>query len=233
MLVITGLTETEMSASTAHRIAAEFTGTALLLAIVVGSGIMGETLAGGNAAIALLGNSIATGAGLYVLITVLGPISGAHFNPAVSLTFWRTGELTLGLFAAYTVAQVCGGIIGVWITHAMFDLPLIQFSTKVRSGIPQWISECLATGVLLATIHLGLRNAAERVPLLVALIVTAGYWFTASTFFANPAVTIARSFSNTFAGIQPADVAGFIAAQLAACVVACLWLRRAADARPR
>ena len=208
-----------------QQIAAEFFGTALLLAIVVGSGIMGETLAGGNAAVALLGNSIATGAGLYVLITVLGPISGAHFNPAVSLTFWRTGELSAALLAAYAVAQVCGGVIGVWITHLMFDLPLMQYSSKVRSGVPQWISECLATGVLLATIHLGLRNAAERVPLLVALIVTAGYWFTASTFFANPAVTIARSFSNTFAGIQPADVAGFILMQLAATAIACTLFR--------
>ncbi len=214
-----------MNIPASQRVAAEFAGTALLLAIVVGSGIMGETLAGGNAAIALLGNSIATGAGLYVLITVLGPISGAHFNPVVSLTFWRTGELSLGLLAAYVVAQVCGGVIGVWLTHAMFDLPLMQFSTKVRSGIPQWISEVLATGVLLATIHLGLRHAADRVPLLVALIVTAGYWFTASTFFANPAVTMARAFSNTFAGIQPADVAAFIAAQLIAGAAACVWLR--------
>ena len=205
-----------MNVSTTQRIAAEFTGTALLLAIVVGSGIMGETLANGNAAIALL-----------------GPISGAHFNPVVSLTFWRTGELTLGLLAAYVAAQICGGILGVWLTHAMFDLPLIQFSTKARSGIPQWISECLATGVLIATIHLGLRNARDRVPLLVALIVTAGYWFTASTFFANPAVTIARSFSNTFAGIQPADVAGFMAAQLVACAVACAWLRRGTPGQPR
>ena len=186
---------------------------------------MGETLANGNAAIALLGNSIATGAGLYVLITVLGPISGAHFNPVVSVAFWRSGELTLGLLMAYVAAQICSGLIGVWLTHAMFDLPLLQFSSKVRSGIPQWISECLATGVLLATIHLGLRHAADRVPLLVALIVTAGYWFTASTFFANPAVTIARSFSNTFAGIQTTDVAGFIAAQMLACGMACLWLR--------
>ncbi len=215
-----------MTTTAAQRIAAEFAGTGLLLAIVVGSGIMGETLAAGNAAVALLGNSIATGAGLYVLITVLGPISGAHFNPAVSLTFWRTGELTLGLLAAYVAAQVAGGIIGVWITHLMFDLPLLQASEKVRSGVPQWISECLATGVLLATIHLGLRNAAERVPLLVALIVTAGYWFTASTFFANPAVTIARAFSNTFAGIQPADVAGFIAAQLLAAAIGCALLAR-------
>jgi glycerol uptake facilitator-like aquaporin len=215
-----------MHATTFERITAELIGTALLLAIVVGSGIMGESLASGNAAIALLGNYIATGAGLYVLIAVLGPISGAHFNPVVSLTFWRTGELTLGLLAAYVAAQICGGVIGVWITHAMFDLPIMQFSSKVRSGVPQWISECLATGVLLATIHLGLRNAADRVPLLVALIVTAGYWFTASTFFANPAVTIARALSNTFAGIQPADVAGFIAAQLLACVIVCGCVRR-------
>ena len=214
-----------MTVSTAQRIAAEFAGSALLLAIVVGSGIMGETLANGNAAIALLGNSIATGAGLYVLITVLGPISGAHFNPVVSLTFWRTGELSLGLLGAYIVAQIGGGVIGVWLTHAMFDLPLLQFSTKVRSGVPQWISEGLATGVLIATIHLGLRSAADRVPLLVALIVTAGYWFTASTFFANPAVTFARAFSNSFAGIQPADVAGFIVAQLVACAAVCLLLR--------
>jgi len=215
-----------MNTPASHRIAAEFAGTALLLAIVVGSGIMGETLANGNAAVVLLGNSIATGAGLYVLITILGPVSGAHFNPAVSLTFWRSGELTLGLFAAYAAAQVCGGIIGVWITHLMFDLPVLQFSVKVRSGVAQWISECLATGVLLATIHLGLRNAADRVPLMVALIVTAGYWFTASTFFSNPAVTIARAFSNTFAGIQPADVAGFIAAQLVAAAAACALLAR-------
>jgi glycerol uptake facilitator-like aquaporin len=215
-----------MNHTPTQRLAAEFIGTALLLAIVVGSGIMGETLAGGNAAVALLGNSIATGAGLYVLITILGPVSGAHFNPAVSLTFWRTGDLTAGLLAAYTVAQVCGGVIGVWITHLMFDLPVLQFSAKVRSGVPQWLSECLATGVLLATIHLGLRNAAERVPLLVALIVTAGYWFTASTFFANPAVTVARSFSNTFAGIQPADVAGFVAAQCIAAAVCCALLVR-------
>jgi len=216
-------------ASNAQRVAAEFAGTALLLAIVVGSGIMGESLAGGNAAIALLGNSIATGAGLYVLITVLAPVSGAHFNPVVSVTFWRAGELSLGLLAAYMCAQIAGGIIGVWLTHAMFDLPLLQFSVKARAGAGQWISECLATGVLLAVIHLGLRNAAERVPLMVALIVTAGYWFTASTFFANPAVTIARSLSNSFAGIQPADVAGFIAAQLIACAAACVLLRPRSD----
>lgn len=221
-----------MNASTPQRIVAEFAGTALLLAVVVGSGIMGENLAGGNAAIALLANSIATGAGLYVLITVLGPISGAHFNPAVSLTFWRTGELTLGMLAAYITAQIVGGVIGVWLTHLMFDMPVLQFSSKLRSGMPQWISECLATALLLGTIHLGLRNAPERVAMLVALIVTAGYWFTASTFFANPAVTIARAFSNSFAGIHPADVAGFICAQLLACLLVCFWLRRTAKAKP-
>ena len=221
-----------MSATAAQRLAAEFAGTALLLAIVVGSGIMGETLAGGNAAIALLGNSIATGAGLYVLITVLGPISGAHFNPAVSLTFWRTGKLTVGLLAAYIVVQVCGGIAGVWLAHVIFDLQWLQFSAKVRSGMPQWISECFATGILLATIHLGLRNAADRVPLLVALIVTAGYWFTASTFFANPAVTIARAFTPTFAGIRPADAPAFIVAQLIGAGAALLthgWLHPDAE----
>ena len=209
-----------------NQIAAEFAGTALLLMIVVGSGIMGEQLAGGNAAIALLGNSIATGAGLYVLISVLGPISGAHFNPVVSLTFWRAGALTGALLAAYIAAQICGGIVGVWLTHAMFDLPLLQYSAKVRTGAPQWLSEFLGTGILLVTIHLGLRHAAERVPLLVALIVTAGYWFTASTFFSNPAVTIARSLTDTFAGIQPADVSGFIAAQWVACAVACAVIKR-------
>ena len=209
-----------------HQIAAEFAGTALLLMIVVGSGIMGEQLAGGNAAIALLGNSIATGAGLYVLISVLGPISGAHFNPVVSLTFWRAGALPGSLLAAYIAAQICGGVIGVWLTHAMFDLPLLQYSARVRTGAPQWLSVFLGTGILLATIHLGLRNAAERVPLLVAMIVTAGYWFTASTFFSNPAVTIARSLTNTFAGIQPADVAGFIASQVVACAVACVVIKQ-------
>ena len=137
----------------------------------------------------------------------------------------RTTHLGLLIPVSAGIGGLCGGVIGVWITHLMFDLPLMQYSSKVRSGVPQWISECLATGVLLGTIHLGLRNAAERVPLLVALIVTAGYWFTASTFFANPAVTIARSFSNTFAGIQPADVAGFILMQLAATAIACTLLR--------
>ena len=214
-----------LPATNTQRIAAEFVGTALLLAVVVGSGIMGEKLSGGNAAVALLGNSIATGAGLYVLITILAPVSGAYFNPVVSITFWRSGTLSAGLLAAYVCAQLTGGVIGVWVTHAMFDMPLLQFSTNIRSGVGQWISECIATGALLAVIHLGLRNAAERVPLMVALIVTAGYWFTASTFFANPAVTLARALSDSFAGIRPGDVAGFTIAQLIACVIACIWLR--------
>jgi glycerol uptake facilitator-like aquaporin len=209
-----------------HRVSAEFAGTALLLMIVVGSGIMGEQLAGGNAAIALLGNSIATGAGLYVLICILAPVSGAHFNPVVSVTFWRAGELSGVMLAAYAAAQLAGGVLGVWLTHAMFDLPVWQFSAKARAGAAQWLSEFIATATLLAVIHLGLRHAAERVPLMVALIVTAGYWFTASTFFSNPAVTVARAFTDTFAGIRPMDIAGFVAAQCAACALVCAVIKQ-------
>ena len=195
---------------------AEFFGTALLLMIVVGSGIMGEQLSGGNAAVALLGNSIATGAGLYVLISVLGPVSGAHFNPAVTLMFWCSGQVSVKQAAQFIPAQIVGGIVGVWLTHAMFALPIIQASTKARTGLAQWLSELIATLILLATIHLGIKKAPEKVPMLVALIVTAGYWFTASTFFANPAVTIARSLSDTFAGIAPSHILGFIVAQITA-----------------
>ena len=197
-------------------LAAEFFGTALLLMIVVGSGIMGEQLAAGNAAVALLGNSIATGAGLYVLISVLGPISGAHFNPVVTLMFWRGGQVPAGLAVKFIATQFLGGILGVWLTHAMFALPIIQASAKARSGLAQWLSELIATLILLLTIHLGVRRSPEKVPMMVALIVTAGYWFTASTFFANPAVTLARSFSDTFAGIAPSHVLGFVLAQIAA-----------------
>ncbi len=199
-----------------HRqaLAAEFFGTALLLMIVVGSGIMGEQLSAGNAAIALLGNSIATGAGLYVLISVLAPISGAHFNPVVTLMFWRSGSLPAKFAAGFIPAQILGGIVGVWITHVMFALPILQSSVKVHTGLSQWLSEIIATLVLLLTIHLGVKRAPEKVPMMVALIVTAGYWFTSSTFFANPAVTIARSLSDTFAGITPAHVPGFVAAQI-------------------
>ena len=188
--------------------------------VVVGSGIMGEQLAAGNAAVALLGNSIATGAGLYVLISVVGPLSGAHFNPAVTLMFWRSGEVSGSLAAKFIPAQFIGGILGVWLTHAMFALPIIQTSAKARTGLAQWLSELIATLILLLTIHLGVKRTPEKVPMMVALIVTAGYWFTASTFFANPAITVARSFSDTFAGIDPGHVLGFVVAQIAA--VLCL-----------
>jgi glycerol uptake facilitator-like aquaporin len=197
----------------------EFVGTALLLAIVAGSGVMGETLGAGNAAVALLGNSIATGAGLYVLITLLGPISGAHFNPVVSLLFWKLGHLDLKKMLGYWACQFTGAIAGIWLTHLMFSLPIIQESTKVRAGLGIWASELISTLVLLAVIRIGDKEAKDRVPMLVALTVTAGYWFTSSTFFANPAVTLARSLTNTFVGIAPSDVLGFVMAELLAALV--------------
>ena len=207
----------------------EFLGTALLLTIVAGSGIMGETLGSGNAAVALLGNSIATGAGLYVLIVLLGPLSGAHFNPVVILMFWKMGELPLKKLLVYWVCQLSGAILGIFLTHLMFGLPIIQESTKARTGAGIWVSECLSTLVLLSVIRIGVQEAKDRVPMLVALTVTAGYWFTSSTFFANPAVSLARSFTNTFVGIAPSDVFGFISAQLfAACIFMALssWVRQ-------
>ena len=213
--------------SDAKAVAAEFFGTGLLLMIVVGSGIMGEQLAAGNAAVALLGNSIATGAGLYVLISVLGSISGAHFNPVVTLMFWRSGEVSTSLAAKFIPAQFIGGILGVWLTHAMFALPIIQASTKARTGLAQWLSELIATLILLLSIYLGVKQAPEKVPMIVALIVTASYWFTASTFFANPAVTVARSFSDTFAGIAPGHVLGFVVAQIAALLCLSAFVRPA------
>lgn len=209
-----------------HKLLAEFTGTALLLMVVVGSGIYGEMLSAGNTAVALLANSIATGAGLYVLITLLGPISGAHFNPVVSLYFRVRGELGTRGCMAYVAAQISGAIAGVWLTHFIYALPVLQASTKVRSGMPQWVSETLATALLLAAIHLGLRHAREKIALIVALLVTAGYWFTSSTFFANPAVTIARSLSDTFAGISPADAPGFMLAQAIALGILLLLIRK-------
>ena len=199
--------------------AAEFVGTALLLAIVAGSGIMGETLANGNAAVALLGNSIATGAGLYVLIVLLGPISGAHFNPVVSLMFWKLGHLNLKRLFAYWACQFSGAIAGIWVTHLMFGLTILQESTKVRTGVGIWASELISTLVLLSVIRIGDEGAKDKVPMLVALTVTAGYWFTSSTFFANPAVAVARSLTNTFVGIAPADVLGFVSAELIAALV--------------
>ena len=203
----------------ARRLAAEALGTALLLAIVVGSGIMGERLAGGNLAIALLGNTLATGAGLVVLISIFGPISSAHFNPAVTLVMRLRGEISTGLAVAYVAAQIIGAVVGVWIAHAMFAEPILQVSAKLREGPAQALSEGVATFGLLATI---LGSKPERTPMLVGLYITAAYWFTASTAFANPAVTIARSLSDTFAGIAPSSAPAFIAAQVLGALAA--WL---------
>ena len=204
---------------------AEFLGTLLLLAIVVGSGVMGERLAGGNTAIALLANSLATGCGLFVLITLLGPISGAHFNPVVTAVFCARGERPWRTLPAYAAAQLSGGIAGVWLTHAMFALPIIQTSTHLRSGSAQWLAEAVATFGLLLTILGGLRQAAAQVPVLVAAYITAAYWFTVSTSFANPAVTVARALTDTFAGIDPSGIAGFVLAQCAGAVLAALTAR--------
>jgi glycerol uptake facilitator-like aquaporin len=204
----------------AQRIAAEALGTGLLLATVIGSGIMGERLAGGNVALALLGNTLATGAILVVLITALGPISGGHFNPAVSAVFALRRELAPGDFAAYVPAQIGGGIAGVLIAHGMFDESLFQISIKARSGPAQWLSEMVAAFGLVLTILLVLRANPAAVAASVGLYITAAYWFTASTSFANPAVTIARALSDTFAGIRPTDVAPFVAAQFLGAVAA-------------
>ena len=202
---------------------AEFVGTALLLAIVAGSGIMGDTLAGGNAAVALLGNSIATGAGLYVLIVLLGPISGAHFNPVVSLMFWKLGHLDLKKLITYWACQFSGAIVGIWITHLMFGLAIMQESAKERTGLGIWASELISTLVLLSVIRIGDQGSKDKVPMLVALTVTAGYWFTSSTFFANPAVAVARSMTNTFVGIAPLDVPGFVVAEMTAALIIILF----------
>ncbi len=197
-----------------RRLAAEALGTGLLVATVVGSGIMAAKLAGGNTAIALLGNTIPTGAMLVVLITILGPISGAHFNPVVSLVMTLRGELAKAELLPFVVAQVLGGCLGTLAAHAMFDLPLLQLSTTARTGTAQWIAEAIAAFGLLATILGCLRARPDFVPTAVGLYITAAYWFTASTSFANPAVTIARAFTDTFAGIHPAHVPAFAVAQL-------------------
>ncbi len=194
-------------------LAAEFVGTAILLATVIGSGIMGEQLAGGNVAIALLGNTIPTGAILYVLITILGPISGAHFNPVVSLAMCMTGRMAWPRLLPFVFCQVVGAVVGVWLAHAMFDLSILEISTKQRWSTGHWIAEVTATFGLLLTIFGGLRFNAAAIPTPVGLYITAAYWFTASTSFANPAVTFARMLSNTFAGIAPNSVLPFIAAQ--------------------
>ena len=199
-----------------RRLAAEAVGTAILVGTVVGSGIMGVALASGNDAVALLGNTIATGAILVVLIMVFGPLSGAHFNPAVTFAFWLKRDITLAAALAYVVVQVAGGLVGTGLAHAMFELDIIQASTHVRAGPPQWLGEFLATFALLASILALLRTRPEAIPYAVGLVITAGYWWTSSTSFANPAVTIARAFTDTFAGIRPDDVGPFIAAQLIA-----------------
>lgn len=203
-----------------RKLTAEFLGTMFLLIGVVGSGIMGDQLSGGNVAVALLANSIATGAILYVLITLLGPISGAHFNPAVTLAMVLNKQCGLSVAAAFIAVQIAGGIIGVWLTHLMFDLPVMQTSTTIRSGTAQWVSEVIASFGLLFVILGGIRFKPTAIPALVGLYITGAYWFTASTSFANPAVTIARSLSNTFAGINPADAPMFIAMQIVGAVLA-------------
>jgi glycerol uptake facilitator-like aquaporin len=214
-----------------RRLAAEALGTAFLLAAVVGSGIMAAKLAGGNGAIALLCNTLPTGAILAVLILALGPISGAHFNPAVTAAFAVRGEMQWTAAAGYFGAQILGAVIGVWAAHLMFELPVLQFSSTVRTGPGQWFAEAVATFGLLLTIFGCLRSSPASVPFAVGLYVTAAYWFTASTSFANPAVTLARSLSDTFAGIAPAGVAAFIAAQFAGAAAATamagwMWPRR-------
>ena len=203
-----------------RRVTAELVGTALLLAIVVGSGIMGERLAGGNVAIALLGNTIATGAGLVILIHIFGPVSGAHFNPAVTLAFALRGEADRRSAVLFVAAQIVGAVLGVWAAHAMFAEPILQASTKLREGTAQGFSEFVATFGLIGTILGTQRSRPEFTPVAVGLYITAAYWFTASTSFANPAVTIARSLSDTFAGIAGVSVPLFVFGQLAGAIVA-------------
>lgn len=203
-----------------RRLMAEWLGTFSLLATVVGSGIMAENLAGGNVALALLGNTIPTGAILVVLITVFGPISGAHFNPAVTLSFALRKEISARGAGLYVLAQISGGIIGVFAAHFMFDIEILDASTKVRAGAGQWMGEFIATFGLVGTILACLKARPDAVPMAVGLYITAAYWFTSSTSFANPAVTIARGFSDTFAGIHPENIAAFIAVQLVAAILA-------------
>lgn len=201
-------------------LAAEMLGTLLLLATVVGAGVMGENLAGGNDALALIGATLATGAILVVLITMFGPLSGAHFNPAVTLAFLLRREIGPGRAAAYVLAQLAGGLAGVVLAHAMFELPLVQFSGQSRTGAGQWLAEGVATFGLVGAILATLRTRPGAVAAIVGLYISAGYWFTASTSFANPAVTVARACTATFSGIAPADAPAFIAAQLAGAVAA-------------
>ena len=216
-----------MTFALTRRLAAEALGTALLLAIVIGSGVMGETLAGGNVATALLGNTLATGAGLVVLITLFGPISGAHFNPAVTLVMALRREITPAIALAYAAAQTLGAVVGVWTAHAMFALPILQVSDKLRDGPAQTFSEAVATFGLIGTILGVSKFRPDLIAVCVGLYITAAYWFTASTSFANPAVTFARALSDTFAGIAPASAPGFIVGQVLGALTALLvfgWL---------
>ena len=212
-----------------RQLAAEFFGTALLLLAVAGSGVMGESLAGGNVAVALLANSLVTGAALYVIISLFGPVSGAHLNPVVTLMAWADRGIEVRQVFGYLVAQVAGAIAGVWAVHAMFGQTILQVSTKVRSSAGLWFSELLATFLLLMLIRAASSRQDAKLPAYVALTVTAGYWATSSTFFANPAATLARGLTDTFVGIRPADIGPFLLAQLAALGLVLFvgrWLRR-------
>ena len=220
-----------MSASLNRKLAAEFIGTAFLLATVVGSGIMGDRLSGGSVGLALLANSLATGAILVVLITMLGPVSGAHFNPAVTFAFWLRGEIRSNAAVAFVAVQVTAGIAGVWAAHLMFAEPLLQLSQTVRTGPPQWFAEIIAAFGLVFVILATLQARSEAVAMAVGLYITAAYWFTASTSFANPAVTVARGLTDTFAGIRPIDVPLFIVMQLVGAALAVAVARWLADER--
>ncbi len=203
----------------ARKLFAEWLGTFFLVAVVIGSGIMAERLAGGNIALALLGNTIATGAILVVIILIFGPISGAHFNPAVTFAFLLRRDIDKRTAGYYVILQILGGITGAAVAHIMFELPLFEASVNVRTGISQWVAEFVATFGLVATIFGCIKSRPEAVPYAVGLFITAGYWFTSSTSFANPAVTIARTMTNTFSGIAPVDAPAFILAQLIAASV--------------
>jgi glycerol uptake facilitator-like aquaporin len=203
----------------------EAIGTAFLLAAITGSGIMGERLSGGNIGLALLANSIATGAALWALILTFAPLSGAHFNPAVTLAMGAAGEIPRVAILPYILAQCIGAVIGVWAAHLMFALPILQSSAHVRNGVGQWTGEFIATFGLLAVIESGRRHFRAALPAAVSLYIVAAYWFTSSTSFANPAVTLARSLTDSFAGIAPANIAGFIAAQMAGATVAVFIMR--------
>ena len=210
-----------------RKLVAEAVGTAGLLAVVVGSGIMAEALSGGNIALALLANALATGAGLVILIQAFGPVSGAHFNPAVTLAFLLKKDISASHALAYVVVQILGALLGVWAAHLMFDLEILQFSAKARTGIGQWSGEVIATFGLVGTIFLVLKANAQAVAYAVGLYISAAYWFTSSTSFANPAVTIARAFSDSFAGIAPIDVLPFILCQIVGALIAfffCTWV---------